>query len=149
MADPVAKNGSSVSTGARVGVAIMVALFLALFVLFIEWQYLGVKNYYNIGTLAILPVLAVGLSFGGNCLIQQLSCSQVTWMTQFNRSAYILIPLYASRIILELAPILRWPVEGLIQDTEASFRRGLSSGFYTFWVALYTQAIMNGLAQMC
>jgi hypothetical protein len=149
MADPLAKNGSSVSTGARVGVALMVALFLGLFVLFIEWQYLGVKMYYSIGILGILPVLAVALSFGGNCLIQELSCSKVSWFSQFTRSLYILIPLYLSRLVLDIIPILRWPVEGLVQTSEPSFRRGLSSGFYTFWVALYSQGLMNGLAQMC
>lgn len=148
MADPVAKNGSSVSTGARVGVALMVALFLGLLIFFLEWQKLGLRAY-QIGTLLILPLSAVVLSFGGNCLIQQLSCSQVDWLAQFLRSLYILIPMYVSRLILYIFPSLRWPIEGLVQNTEGSFRNGLSSAFYTFWLALYSQALMNGVAQMC
>jgi hypothetical protein len=48
-----------------------------------------------------------------------------------------------------MLPSLRWPIEGLVQSTTPAIRSGISSAFYTFWIALYTQSIHISLAQLC
>jgi len=147
-----AANTSGVSSGIRVTVAILVSIILGLFIFLwdskvIHYASIGLPQWS--GTMVILPLLAVALSFGSNCLMQQLSCSQVQWLVQLKRSAYTPIAFYAMWLILYLFPIIRWPVEGLAQTIDPTLRGGLSSGFYTFWVSMYSQGLLNSMAQIC
>lgn len=141
---------SGVSTGIRVGIAAGVALILALFIGFFELQYSGVatRSFYLIGYRVLLPFLSVLLSFGGNCLIQYLSCNQIEWLLQFGRSFIILIPLLVAQFILYFNK-MRWPIEGMMQLQPPQFQKAMSTSFYIFWAALYGQASVNSLSQMC
>lgn len=143
---------SGVSTGIRIAVAVGVGIILSLFILFwdggfIPYKRYGLSNWF--GRLIIIPFLAVVLSFGANVLIQRLSCSQIQVMNQLQRAAYAPLSFFIMWTILYVIPGLRWPVEGLIQNLDPTLCRGFSSAFYVFWVSLYTQGAMNGLAQMC
>ena len=99
--------------------------------------------------IGIIPGLAIVISFLCSALVQWLSCGQIQWLTQASRLWIPLIPFLLMSFLLFMFPSLRWPIEGLYQEYSPNFRFGLSSGFYTFWMALYTQAYMNGLAQSC
>jgi hypothetical protein len=146
------KKKSGVSGGTRIIIALLVSISLGLFILFWDSKninYISMGIPYWAGTLIILPLMAVVLSYGGNCLIQQLSCSQVQWLVQLQRVAIVPIPFYCMWLVLYILPIMRWPIEGLIQNVEPSMRLGLSSAFYTFWISLYSQGLLNGLAQIC
>ena len=140
---------SGVNTGIRVGISLLVSIILALFIFFWEMNHgiSGVPHW--VGPMIILPLLAVVLSFGSNCLIQQLSCSQIQWLVQLQRVAVVPVPFYALWIILYLVPAIRWPIEGLAQTVPTSTRTGLSSAFYTFWIGMYSQGLLNSLAQLC
>lgn len=146
MAGQVKKSG--LSTGIRIAVAFGVAIILALFIGFFELQYSGIGTYYLIGYRALLPLLAVILSFGGNSLIQYLSCNEVEWLLQFGRSFIILVPLILVHLVLYFDR-LRWPIEGMMQLQSKQFQKAMSTSFYIFWAALYGQASVNSLAQMC
>ena len=146
MATTVKKSG--VSTGIRIAVAFGVALILALFIGFFELQYSGVGTFYLIGYRVLLPLLAVVLSLGGNCLIQYLSCDEIEWLLQLGRSFIILVPLILAQIILYFDR-MRWPIEGMMQNQPKQIQRTMATSFYIFWAALYGQASTNSLAQMC
>jgi hypothetical protein len=144
--------GSGVSTGIRIAIALSVGIILGLFILFwdgefINYRKIGLSNW--TGHLVIIPLLAVVLSFGANCLIQKLSCSKIQPLDQLQRAAFAPIAFFVVWILLYFIPSLRWPVEGLAQNYDPAIRRGLSSAFYTFWTALYTQGALNSLAQIC
>ena len=146
------KPNTGLTTGVRAVLAIVVSVSLGLFIF--SWDsniipYQALRLGHWIGTLAILPILAICLSMLTNCLIQQLSCSKVQWFIQLQRSSFIAIPVYGMWFLLYLLPILRWPIEGLAQGSSQSFRTGLSSGFYVFWTAMYSQGILGSLAQIC
>jgi hypothetical protein len=143
---------SNISSGIRITIALLVAIILGLFILcwdsrVIDYVALGIPHW--VGRFVIMPGMAVVLSFGGNCLMQQLSCSQIQWLLQVQRAAVVPIPLYLMWLVLYFFPIMRWPIEGLVQTSPLPLRTGFSSGFYTFWTALYTQGILNSLAQIC
>jgi len=141
---------SGISSGIRIAIAILVAILCGIFILLWDGQYMphpGVPDW--IGPFASLPFLATILGFGSNCLIQQLSCGQVQWLVQLQRVAIVPVPFIIVFGILNMITSLRWPIEGLIQAGTPEVRKGLSSGFYGFWTALYTQSILNGLAQIC
>jgi len=147
------KNASSgISSGIRISIAVLAAIILGLFILLwdgqiIQYGMMGIPGW--VGRMIILPFMAVGVTFSSNCLIQQLSCSQVQWLVQLKRSAYSSIPIYAMWFLLYLIPGLRWPIEGMVQTTTPAVRTGLSSAFYTFWVTMYSQGILNSLSQIC
>lgn len=146
MATQVKKSG--LSTGIRIAIAFGVAILLALFIGFIELQYSSVRMTYLIGYRAVLPLLAVLLSFGASCSIQYLSCNEIEWLLQFRRSFIILVPLILAQLILYFDR-LRWPIEGMLQNQSPQFQKAMSTSFYIFWAALYGQASVNSLAQMC
>lgn len=145
----MADTRSKVSTGIRITVALVVSLILALFIMVLEGGIInfGISSWY--GTMLVLPLMSLVLSFGSNCLIQQLSCEKVAWLTQFYSSFGTPLALYAMLFVLYFLPGLRWPIEGLAQMASPDMRKGLSSGFYTFWISMYSQGIFNSMAQIC
>lgn len=159
MADPstvvkpvekAAPPNKGLSSSIRICISVLVAVALGVFMLLWDGGFIaahGISPW--IGPLIVLPLIAVVLSFGANCLIQQLSCNQVQWLIQLERVAVVPIPFLLMWLLLHWFPIMRWPIEGLAQHTSHTMRRGLSSGFYAFWIALYTQGVLNGLAQFC
>jgi hypothetical protein len=131
-------------------ISILVALTIGLFALL--WN--AEMNPYShghslIGNLIVVPLLAVVLSFGSNSLIQQLSCGRVQIILQATRLWMVPILFYVMEILIYFFPGLLWPIEGMFQNMEPTFQKGYSRGFYAFWMALYTQAFMNGLSQAC
>lgn len=145
-----AKPSTGLNGGIRFCIAVLIALALGLFTLMWDGGYIphsGIPPW--VGTVIFLPLLAVGLGFGGDCLTQFLSCSQVQWLVQLNRVAIIPVPFLLLWVLLYFFPTIRWPIEGLAQHTTPTVRRGLSSGFYAFWIGLYTQSILVGASQLC
>lgn len=146
----IAKSSSGLSTGIRISISLLIAIMLGLFILLWDGGYIptsGIPVW--IGNIVFMPILAVVLGYGADCLIQYLSCGTVEWLVQLQRIAVVPIPFLFMSFVLYIFPILRWPIEGLVQHTTPSVRYGLSSGFYTFWTALYTQSFLIGLSQLC
>ena len=102
-----------------------------------------------VGNIILIPLLAVGIAYASSCLIQQLSCGHIQLITQATRVAYVPIGFVLMWLFLYWFPSWRWPIEGLIQGYSYNIRYGSSSAFYAFVVMLYTQAMLNGLAQVC
>ena len=143
------KKSSGVGSGTRVIISFLVAIGLGLFSLFWYYQiHPGTHTNYMFD-IGIIPGIAIVLSFICNSLIQYLSCGQIQWITQASRLWMPPILFLIMSLLLFIFPSLRWPIEGLYQEYTPNFRFGLSSGFYTFWMALYTQSYMNGISQMC
>ena len=141
---------SSMSPGIRITISIVFALSIGLFS--ILWNAGFFPNTHTIlwvGNLVIVPLIAVVMSFASNCLIQQLSCGQIQLATQASRLWMAPILFYIIELLLFFFPGLLWPIEGIFQNVSPSLQKGFSRGFYAFWMALYTQGFMNGLAQMC
>ena len=145
----MADTRSNVTTSIRITVAVIVSLILAVFILVWEGGVFnfGISLWY--GPYVILPLLSLVWSFGSNCLIQYLSCKSVAWLTQFYHALVVPAVLYVLWLILYFIPGLRWPIEGLAQQADPDMRKGLSSGFYTFWVSMYAQGVFNSMAQIC
>ena len=148
---PPTSPPSGVSPAIRIVISILVGLFIGLIAL--VWNGRIIPNPGHIpmwvGNLVFIPAIAVVVSFGSNCLIQYLSCKQVTLGTQAGRLYMVPFLFYVMALLLYIFPSLTWPIEGLVQQVSPDMRHGLSAGFYTFFMALYTQAFMNGLAQIC
>jgi hypothetical protein len=141
---------STITTSIRVTLSLLVAICLGIFILLWDCKFIngsGMPDW--LGPYIFLPLLAVVLGYGTNCLIQYLSCKKVQWLVQLQRVALIPLPQYLMWGLLYMIPGMRWPIEGLIQDFTPEMKKGISSGFYTFWMGLYTQSIMNGLSQIC
>jgi hypothetical protein len=102
-----------------------------------------------IGNLVFIPGIAVVFSLILNCIIQYLSCNQVTIESQISSLYMVPILFYLMAILLYVFPSLKWPIEGLAQSASPETRNGLSAGFYAMFMALYTQAYMNGISQKC
>lgn len=152
MAPPAvtAVSTTGVSNGIRISMAIAVAVVISIFTLLWDGDFIpksGIPNF--IGPYIILPLIAVVLIFGADCLIQYLSCKNVQWAIQAQRAAIVPIPFWVVSVVLKFLPILRWPIEGLVQRTTPSTQKGLSSAFYMFWTGLYTQSILISLSQLC
>jgi hypothetical protein len=141
---------SGISGSIRNTTSLAIGIILGLTILF--WD----GNYYNIfnlpmflGEFVLFPLLSVILVFLASAYIQYFSCNKVEWGTILK----YMIPIPVIQILfwtlLYLFPILRWPIEGLIQEQSEDIRRGVSSGFYGFWMGLYTQSLMNAIAQSC
>lgn len=138
------------SPGIRITISIVFALFIGLFSLLWNAKYIpNTEGIIWVGNLVIVPLVAVILSFGSNCLIQQLSCGQVQLATQASRIWMAPILFYIMELLLFFFPGLLWPIEGIFQNVSLDLQKGFSRGFYALWMALYTQSFMNGLAQMC
>lgn len=148
MSDPPRPN--SMSPGIRITISIVFALIIGLFSVF--WNagfFPNTQGIVWVGNMIIVPLIAVVISFGSNCLIQQLSCGQIQLKTQASRLWMAPILFYIMELLLFFFPCLLWPIEGIFQTVAPSLQKGFSRGFYAFWMALYTQAFMNGLAQIC
>lgn len=144
------KPSSGVSSGIRIVLAIVVSIPLALFTLVWNAGFIptsGIPIW--IGNLIFMPLAAVAFSFGADCLIQQLSCSQVEWLVQLQRAAIVPVPFLLMWLILRFLPILRWPIEGTIQHLTPTSRNAISSAFYVFWISMYSQGLLNSLSQVC
>jgi len=147
-ATPVKTSG--ISSGIRIILALLVGLALGIFMLTWDAKFIaheGIPDW--IGSYIFMPLLAVILGYGSDCLIQQLSCGQVQWLIQLQRVAIVPVPIVLMWLILYIAPGLRWPIEGLIQSGSPQLKQGLSSGFYAFWMGLYCQSLLNGVSQIC
>lgn len=145
---PTPKSG--VDTGIRFVISFVVAIAIGIFMLLWDGGYIPHTNIPGwMGSYIFTPLIAVVLGYGSNCLIQTLSCGQVQWLVQLKRILIVPFPFIITWALLHMIPNLRWPIEGLAQETNEVFRKGLSSGFYAFWIALYTQSIMNGGSQVC
>lgn len=145
---PPVKSG--VSSGIRIVIALLIAIILGIFMLTWDGQYMPHSPVPDwIGGVIFTPLIAVVLAYGGVCLIQQLSCGQVQWLIQLNRVAVVPVPFIIMWALLYMMPGIRWPIEGLMQSGSPAARKGLSSAFYTFWIGLYTQSMLNGVAQLC
>lgn len=141
---------SGVNGGIRIVLALLVAIVLGIFMLSWDAKFIGHESIPDwVGPYVSMPLIAIVLGFGSNCLIQQLSCGQVQWLVQVNRVAIAPIPIILMWLFLYIAPSMRWPIEGLIQSGSPHLRKGLSSGFYAFWMGLYLQNMLNGVAQIC
>ena len=144
------KKTSGVSGGIRVVLALLVGIVLGIFMLAWDAKFIGHEAIPDwIGPFIAMPMIAMILGYGTNCLIQQLSCGQIQWLVQLNRIVIVPIPILLLWGFLALIPAMRWPIEGLVQSGSPALRRGLSSGFYAFWIGLYLQNILNGTAQLC
>jgi hypothetical protein len=147
---PTPKPKTGLNGGIRFCIGVLIALTLGLFMLMWDAGYIPIHSLPPwLGPYVFLPILAVALSFGGSSLVQYLSCNQVQWLTQLQRAAIVPVPFWLLWLILRFFPNMRWPIEGLVQDKSPILRQGLSSGFYTFWIGLYTQSLLIGLAQIC
>jgi hypothetical protein len=146
--DPVIKSG--VTSGIRNSLALSVAISLAIFIFLWDSKIVNGNNWPQwLGPFVFFPLLSLVLGYGVNCLIQYLSCKQVQPLVQLQYVAMVPLPQIAIWGILTYFTSLRWPIEGLVQESNPEQRKGLSSAFYGFWIGLYTQSIMNGFAQMC
>jgi hypothetical protein len=142
------KNG--IGAGIRISIAIFISIAMGIFILLWDGGYITNPEIpVWLGPFVFLPLLAIVFGFGGNSLIQQLSCGKVQWLNQLQRIAIVPVPYILMWILFYFVPGMRWPIEGLIQDQTPQMKKGISSGFYTFWVSMYTQSIMTGLSQMC
>jgi hypothetical protein len=131
-------------------ISILFALTIGLFALLWNAEFFPYSHGHSmIGNLIVVPLMAVVLSFGSNCLVQQLSCGKVQVIKQASRLWMAPILFYVMEILLYFFPGLLWPIEGMYQNLTPTLQKGFSRGFYAFWMALYTQAFMNGMAQIC
>ena len=146
---PVAEK-TGVGSGIRISIAIAVALATGCFMLLWDGGYIphGVVASW-VGPFVFTPLIAVVLGFGGSCGIQQLSCGTIQWFNNFIRVLFVPIAFITWWTILHFITSLRWPIEGLFQNSTPEIQRGLSSGFYAFWLGLYSQSILNGVSQLC
>jgi len=135
----------------RMTISIGTAIIIGLISLFWNGSFFGsIPNVPSwVGNVILIPVIATGIAYGSCCLIQQLSCGHIQLITQLTRVAYVPIGFIVMWLFLYWFPSLRWPIEGLMQRYSYNTRYGFSSAFYAFIVMLYTQGILNGLAQIC
>ena len=146
--EPVIK--STLTSSIRLTFALLVAVALSVFIYLWDSKIIPHNTLPDwLGTIVFFPLISVGLGYLVNCLIQYLSCKQVQWIDQLKNISMIPIPQILIWALLNAFTSLRWPIEGLVQEWPLEQRKGLSSGFYGFWMALYTQSIMIGIAQLC
>ena len=145
---PVIK--SKITSRIRISIALFVSISLGIFIYVWDGKIIHGFNYPEwLGPYIFFPCISLILGYGSNCLIQYLSCNKVQAIGQFQLVIMGIIPQLIAWFLLNFFTILRWPIEGLVQEWTPEQRKGLSSGFYGFWIGLYTQSVMNGLAQMC
>ena len=148
MAVATKPDTTGVSSGIRIAFGLFVAISLGIFTFLWESQIIG-NGSSVLGSVVALPILAIALGYITDCIVQQISCGKVAWSDQFKKALTIPIPFWCTFVALYFLPIMRWPIEGLVQGTTPLIRHGLSSAFYMFWVALYTQSLHISLAQLC
>lgn len=149
-----AANNSTQKTGLGFGIRISIAMFIsiamAIFILLWDGEYItppGLPLW--LGTFVFSPLIAIFLGFGGNSLIQQMSCGKVDWLNQLRRIAVVPLPFIIMWALIYFLPGMRWPIEGLMQSRSPQMKKGISSAFYTFWMSMYVQSMMTGLSQLC
>ena len=143
-------NKTMLGSGIRISIAIFISIAMAIFILLWDGGYIPLYSLPTwLGPFIFSPLLAVVLGFGGNSLIQQISCEKVEWLTQLQRVAIVPVPFILMWTLLYFVPGMRWPIEGLLQSQTPEVKKGISSGFYTFWLSMYVQSIMAGLSQIC
>ena len=145
---PVIK--SRVTGGIRIALSFLVAVTLAVFIFVWDGKYINGFNLPEwLGYFIFFPLISVVLGIGVNSLIQQLSCNRIDWSMQYKIIGIVPVGQIFSWGVISILSSLRWPIEGLVQDFSPDDKKALSSGFYGFWIALYTQSIMNGISQIC
>ena len=145
---PAAKSG--VNGGIRITTSLIVGISLGIFML--TWDsnllvHTALPDW--MGPFVFMPLISLALGTLSTCLVQQLSCGRVQWMIQLQRTAIFQFGIVISWAILSMMPGLRWPIEGLIQSGSPALRKGLSSGFYAFWLGMYCQSMLTSAAQLC
>jgi hypothetical protein len=150
MADSAPVIKSKMTSGIRISIALFVAISLAIFIYVWDSKIIYGFNFPEwLGPYILFPFISIVLGYGSNCLIQFLSCNKVEAIKQLQLVSIGVIPQLFIWGLLNFFTSLRWPIEGLVQEWTPEQRKGVSSGFYGFWIALYTQSIMNGFAQTC
>ena len=150
MADSAPVIKSKMTSGIRISIALFVAISLGIFIYVWDSKIIHGFNLPEwLGPYILFPFLSVILGYGSNCLIQYLSCNTVQPINQLQLVSMGILPQLFVWFLLNFFTSLRWPIEGLVQEWTPEQRKGLSSGFYGFWIGLYTQSVMNGMAQMC
>jgi hypothetical protein len=146
--DPVIK--SKVTGGTRIALSFFVAISLAVFIFVWDGKYINGFNLPEwLGYFIFFPLISVILGISVNSLIQQLSCNRIDWSMQYKTISIVPVGQIIAWGIIYIISSLRWPIEGLVQEFSPNEKRALSSGFYGFWIALYTQSIMIGVSQVC
>jgi hypothetical protein len=140
---------SGLGSGLRISFAVFISIGMAIFMILWDGGYINSGMPSWVGPFIFSPLLAVFLGFGGNSLIQHLSCGQIQWINQLQRIAIVPVPFIAMWILIYFVPGMRWPIEGLMQSQTPQIKKGISSGFYTFWMSMYVQSVMTGLSQIC
>ena len=143
-------DSAGVGFAIRLSISIVAAVAIGSFMLL--WDGLFIPHspqYALLGPFLITPIIAVVFGFGASSGVQQLSCGQVDWLNNFIKSLFVPVLFIIWWLVLYFAPSLRWPIEGLFQTQAPNIQKGVSSGFYAFWLGLYSQSILNGFAQMC
>jgi hypothetical protein len=142
---------SNLNNSIRIVIAVVYALTLALFILLWEARLIPIPLGLPVwlGFIVFLPLISFLESLGTNSLIQFLGCQKVNFMAQLMNSFVAPTLIAGLWTLLYFLPGLRYPVEGLFLNQSPELKKGLSSGFYVFWIALYAQTYSNGLAQKC
>lgn len=147
---PASKPNSGTSNGIRISLSLLVGVACGIFILLWDGHHMSHGPAPEwVGSYVILPLIAAVLSFFCNCLTQFLNCRDVQWSRQLLSVSVVPAPFIAIFLLLWLIPVLRWPVEGLVQEATPEFQKGLSSGYYGFWIGMYVQNYMGGMAQLC
>ena len=85
---------SGVNGGIRIVLALLVGIALGIFMLSWDANFIPHEAIPDwIGPYVSMPLIAIVLGYGSNCLIQQLSCGQVQWWVQLQRVAIAPIPI--------------------------------------------------------
>ena len=113
------------------------------------------------GNYIIIPLMATGISFAFNSILQKLSCDNVDFNGQAANIPSVILPILFMTFLVEWIPkgteppyrmdtsYIRWPIVGLMPAQTEDVKRGLSSAFYMFWTALYVQLLTGGFSQIC
>ena len=147
---PAKQEQPVLSTGIRFASGIVFGIVLVVFVIFWEVDVFGgALGPYWLGSLVYLPVLATATSYAISLAIQYLSCKRVSFKDQALNVIIVPIMFYILTAILYFFPGMRFPIEGMAPLESPMNRRALSSGFYTFLMAVLVQEMVNGSAQEC
>jgi hypothetical protein len=141
---------SGIGSHIRITLAIVSSLMMASFMLLWDGGHIPLSETAPwTGSIIFLPILAMIVGLAANSTIQQMSCGTINWPGQFKQIAVIPIPYLIMAGLLYMLPILRWPIEGMIQSSTPQMKMSISSAFYIFWISMYTQSFMTGISQIC
>jgi hypothetical protein len=144
------KTTAATNSGIRIALSLLVGLSCGIFILLWDGNHMshGPAPAW-LGAYVLLPLVAVITSFASNSLIQYLNCGQVQWKKQLGAASIAPVPIIVVFILISYITSLRWPIEGLAQSSTPEFQKGLSSGYYGFWLGMYIQNFLGGTAQIC